>query len=183
MALAAWFAIGAALELLESHAASEATNADRSVFVLAGNYRTLAADWLWLETNLAWERHDPAETRRLINLTVAADPGSRYYWLNGARMLAYDLPLWADEADPGAPAAVVRRRRERAVDEAIALLGKETGERGPCAAIEIEIANICLYGLEDRQLAASHYETAAKFPDAPAYAARIAARLREEGSR
>lgn len=185
MALAAWLAGGAAIKSVGSGAVEVPTQgpAPVSVFSLLGAGRTLAADWFWLETNLAWERHDAPEVRRLIALTVAAEPASPYFLLNGARMLAYDLPVWADEVDPGAPAAVRHRRSTAAASEALGLLERGVARHGHSAAWEIEMANICLYALGDQVRAAEYYERAASYPDAPEYAARIAARLREEARR
>jgi hypothetical protein len=185
VALAAWLAGGAALTWIEDNCATVPTNepASHSVFELLGRARIFAADWFWLQANLAWERHDATETRRLIALSVAADPVSRYYWLNGARMLAYDLPAWANQADPDCPAVLRQRRSARAAAEAMALLQRGTAYHGRCAAFEIEMANICLYALGDRAGAAEHYERAAHRRDAPAYAARVAARLREPAER
>ncbi len=176
-----WLAGGAVMNSFEPGAGPGVDGAERSLFALAGNYRALLADWFWLETNLAWERHDARETRRLIDLTLAADPASRYYWLNSARMLAYDFPEWVKESDLEAPAVVQRRRAEIAAEEALELLQRAGRRNRSCAALEIEMANVCLYALEDRTRAAGHYRRAANLPDAPAYAARIAARLEEEG--
>jgi hypothetical protein len=168
------------MKSLEPGPEPEVDCADRSIFALAGSCRVLIADWFWLETNLAWERHDTTETRRLIALTLAADSASRYYWLNSARILAYDFPEWAKESDPQAPIVVQRRRTEIAAEEALELLQRAARRQRRCVAFEIEMANICLYALEDRTRAAGHYRRAAALPDAPAYAARIATRLEEE---
>jgi len=178
VALAAWLAGGAAIKSLDSGAVEKAAEQSSpfSIFSLLGAGRMLAADWFWLKTNLAWERHDAAETRRLIALTVAAEPASHYFWLNGARMLAFDLPAWADAADPGAPAAVRRQRYAEAASEALALLERGSTRHGACAAFEVEMANICLYGIGDAVRAAEFYERAAGHSDAPEYAARIAVR-------
>jgi len=61
--------------------------------------RAAVAGGFWLQANCAWERRDAAETAALLNLTVAADERPLYFWLNGARMPAYDLPAWRSTAD------------------------------------------------------------------------------------
>ena len=76
-----------------------------------GGYRTLAADCLWLKTNLAWENRDPVRVRRLIGFTLMADPKAPYFWLNGARILAYDLPAWQREQESQAPQVLQDRWR------------------------------------------------------------------------
>lgn len=145
---------------------------------LAGGYAPLVADWLWLRANLAWERRDAPETRRLIRRTVATDPQSAYFWLNGARMLAYDLPAWRRDTEPDAPAALQQRWRLTGADEAIAFLERGLAWHADSAALYLELANISLYVAEDRHRAADYYRQAAGRPDAPPYAARLAESLR-----
>jgi hypothetical protein len=173
--LAALLLGGAVLDSVEPGGTTGATQGHGRT--LAGGYGTLAADWLWLKTNLAWERRDAGATRRLIELTVAADPHSRYFWVNGARMLAYDLPSWRCANEPRAPRAMHRMWRDSAAREAIALLERGLAWHENSAALRIEMANISLYALGDRARAAKHYRLAAAQPDAPPYAARLCARL------
>ena len=61
---------------------------------LLGGMRSMLANACWLRTNLAWERRDLAGTTAMIDLTVAADERPLYFWLNGARILANDMPEW-----------------------------------------------------------------------------------------
>lgn len=141
---------------------------------LSGGLGVLAADWLWLETNVAWERRDAAETRQLVQRTVTADPQSVYFWLNGARMLAYDLPAWRCEGEPDAPAEVRRRWRQAGAAEAVAFLERGLAWHEHSASLYLELANLSYYAQNDRRRAAAYYRRAAACPDAPAYAARLA---------
>ena len=61
---------------------------------MLGGMRSVVAGGFWLRADLAWERRDPVETTALLELTVAADERPLYFWLNGARILAYDVPAW-----------------------------------------------------------------------------------------
>lgn len=141
---------------------------DATLAVLGGMRSTVASGF-WLRANLAWERRDPAATRLLVALTVAADERPAYFWLNGARMLAYDLPEWS----PPAPAAV----RERLVADharlALDFLEKGSRWHGPDAALYVEMGNIHLRRTHDLESAARCYRLAAQQPGAPYYAARI----------
>ncbi len=168
---------GAALQSFEPHPAESSVRITGRA--IAGGYAPLAADGFWLKANLAWERHDAAETRRLIGLAVAADPQTSYFWLNGARMLAYDLPVWRLEAERNVPVAVQQKWRQAAAAEALRWLTRGLAWHGNRAALQVEMANISLYGLGDPQLAAEYYARAAEQPDAPPYAARLAAQLRD----
>ena len=142
-----------------------------------GGLRAAVAGGFWLRTNLAWERHDAAATTRLLHLTVAADERPLYFWLNGARMLAYDLPEWRST---GAPLAV--RQRVAGEQAGIALEFLSTGLRAHAGTAEltIEMANIRLRALDDREGAARLFRQAAEKPGAPYYAARIHAELLRE---
>ena len=139
----------------------------------------LLADALWLETDLAWERHDAALTRCLIGLTLAVDPEADYFRLNGARMLAYDLPEWAGREAARETAAVRAHRRKRAAEEALALLARGLPRQPNSIALQLEMGNICLYGLGDAARAAKHYRLVAAQENAPAFASRICRRLSE----
>lgn len=147
---------------------------------VVGGYGTIVADYLWLETNLAWETRDVPKVRQLIDFTVKSDPQTPYFWLNGARMLAYDFPAWQCEESSLAPRAVQAGWRMRGADEALLLLERGQHWHGKSAVLHLEMANICLYGLCDRHRAAEYYRAAAEQSDAPDYAARIYARLHDE---
>jgi hypothetical protein len=142
--------------------------------VMPGGLRSVAADGFWLRANLAWERRDRETTRALLELTVAADERPAYFWLNGARMIAYDFPTWLPADIP----AFVRRKTVHAeAGRAVAFLEKGLRWRGPDAELLIEMANIHLWQRADLESAARCYRLAAEQPGAPYYAARIHAEL------
>jgi hypothetical protein len=136
-----------------------------------GGMRSAVASGLWLRAYQAWERRDAAGTTALLRLVVAADERPLYFWLNGARMLAYDVPTWAVEGD--APIAVQRKADAEAAAAACAFL--EEGRRAHPLAPEflIEMGNIQLRAAGDRERAAELFRSAAEMPGAPYYAARI----------
>ncbi len=142
-----------------------------------GGMRAVLAGGFWLKTNLAWERRDAAATAALLQLTVAADERPLTFWLNGARMIAYDLPEWGSK---DAPAAVQRRETEEQAKAALAFLEQGLRAHGPAAELYIEMANIRLRALGDREGAARLFRQAAEQPGAPYYAARIHAELLRE---
>lgn len=153
---------------------------EREKPAVAGGYRTFVADCLWLETNLAWETRDAHRARQMIEFTVSADPQSPYFWLNGARMLAYDFPVWRCEDERQAPLAVQTSWRRNGASEALRLLDRGQRWHGHSAVLHLEMANICLYAMGDRRRAAEHYRRASEQADAPEFAARIYARLQAE---
>ena len=150
-----------------------------SVAVLGG-YRALTADLLWLETYLAWAAGDLPATQSLIRLVTTVDERPVWFWLNGARMIAYDLAHWRlARASRAGPLTAEARRRINAeqADAALRLLADARGHHPESAAIAIEMANIELYVRGDVPAAARRYRQAAESPRAPYCAARIYAEL------
>jgi hypothetical protein len=186
LAGAALLAAGFGLRALETPAAAPAAWRGEQLATLAGRggatavlggWRSVVAGGFWLRANLAWERRDAAETAALVELTVAADERPAYFWLNGARMLAYDVPEWLPAITP----AVVRRRvSEEQAQQALRFLEKGLRWHGAAAEFYVEMANIHLRRRGDLEAAARCYRLAAEQPGAPYYAARIHAELLRE---
>ena len=146
-----------------------------SALPLLGGLRSAVASGCWLRANLAWEKRDAAATVALINLTVAADERPLYFWLNGARILACDLPEW--RMNSLMPAAMKSRLDEEQAQLALQFLEKGRRWHGPAADLYIEMGNIHLRRRGDIGQAARCYRLAAEQPGAPYYAARIHAEL------
>ncbi len=156
---------------LESRLADASLASGAGIFGALGGMRAAVASGFWLRTNLAWEKRDPVETMAYLQLTVAADEAPRYFWVNGARMIAYDLPEW--RLEPGAPAAVRARVSAEQAQAALAFLENGLRFHPDDAALLVEMANIRLRALDDREGAAQLFRRAAEQQDAPYYAARI----------
>jgi tetratricopeptide (TPR) repeat protein len=171
-----------ALRPLESHVAAnlragEPVPIESGSLAVLGGWRTVAAGGAWLRANLAWERRDAAVTRALLELAVTADPRTLHFWLNAARMMAYDFPAW--RAD-GAPRAVRERMIREEAERALEFLERGLTRHPAKAEIYLEMANIRLRALGDREGAAELFRLAAEQPDAPFHAARIHAELLRE---
>lgn len=143
--------------------------------LLPDSWRMAAANACWLRTNLAWERRDAAATRLLLELTVATDERSLGFWLNGARMIAHDFPVWREQ--PGMPEAVRARLRREEAEQALAWLERALVRHPAKAAIYLEMADIRWRSLGERAEAARLFRLAAEQPGAPWHAARIHAEL------
>ena len=142
---------------------------------MLGGLRPAMASACWLQANLAWERRDLAGTVEMIELTVATDERPLYFWLNGARILACDMPEW--RTTPLMPAALRGQIAEEQAQHALEFLEKGLRWRGPAADLYIEMANIHLRRRADVAQAARFYRLAAEQPDAPYFAGRIYAEL------
>ena len=145
-----------------------------------GGFRALAADVLWLQTYLAWAARDVRQTQTLIHLVTLVDDRPLGFWLNGARMLAYDMTQWRlNELDGAGPTVAIASKRIREEQAGLALryLGQARRRHPGSAEICVEIANIHLNIRRDLAAAAFWYRRAAESPSAPYYAARIHAEL------
>lgn len=172
------------LRPLESHLSVAPVRSMPQLALLAGSGGTVAvlggmraavAGCFWLRANLAWERRDAAATTTLIHLTVASDERPLHFWLNGARMIAYDLPEW--RLMPDATRAERRRAMIEQAGAALDFLRLGQQWRGASPEIMIEMANIRLRVLGDREGAARFFRRAAEMPGAPYYAGRVYAEL------
>ena len=143
-----------------------------------GGMRAAVASGFWLRTNEAWEKQDAARTTALLQLTVAADERPLYFWLNGACMLAYDLPAWGIASDTSE--TVRRARRAEGAAAAESFLNASLRAHPGSAELMIELANLQLRGRNDPAAAAEWFRRAAEQPGAPYYAARIHAELLRE---
>jgi hypothetical protein len=138
------------------------------------------ADLFWIRTNAVWEKNDIPATQTSIKLVTAVDPRPLYFWLNGSRMIAYDMPNWRIDKAGGweaVPEAVRRRFDEEQSAIAIKYIEGGLGFHPNEPILILEIGNIHLNRLKDVETAARYYLEASKQPDAPYYAARIYAEL------
>lgn len=147
---------------------------------LFGGFRAVIADFLWLETNSFWERQDLPATQTMISAVVTSDPRPLYFWINGARMIAYDMPFWRFDAAGGLDQITPETRRRIEEEQAwvaLALLDRalEVHPRHPL--LLVEIANIHLRRRNDLLTSAAYYRLAAEQAGAPYYVARIYAEV------
>lgn len=178
--VAPWFFLGALLALLRPLEARlrppPQTPSGGSLAVLGG-LRAVVAGGAWLKANLAWERREAAATEALLELTLAADDRPLYFWLNAARIMAYDFPAWQS---PEAPVAVREKNGRAATERALRLLERGLERHPAKAEFYQEMANLRLRALGDREGAAALFRLAAEQPGAPYHAARIHGELLRE---
>jgi hypothetical protein len=143
---------------------------------LLGGFRALVADVVWLSMYAAWERQDLPQTETLLRLVTAIDPRPAYFWLNGARILAYDLTAWRIARAGGyeqVPEGVQDRIGREQARRALQFLDAGMAYHPRSADLWTERANIELNRLQDLAAAAESYRRAWEQPDAPYFAARL----------
>ena len=158
-----------------------------TTLAILGGFRALVADLAWIRMYALWEGRDLPATETLLRVVTTIDPRPVYFWLNAARITAYDFPFWRVLAAGGfatVPGDVqTRLSHEQA---RAALRGLETAMRFHPANVElwVERANIELNRLGDPAAAAESYRRAWELPGAPYYVARLRAEvLRRAGRR
>jgi hypothetical protein len=147
---------------------------------LLGGFRAIVADFTWLRLHVIWEQRDLAATDTLLRLVTTIDPRPLYFWVNGARIIAFDMTAWRI-AEAGGHDLLSAVQRDRLGAEqarlAIRLLEEAMTFHPGNAALWIERANIELNRLRDSAAAADSYRKAWEQPGAPTYAARLHAEL------
>lgn len=147
---------------------------------LLGGFQAILADFFWIRTNTVWESNDLPGTQTYIKLVTAIDPRPIYFWQNGSRMIAYDMPNWRIDAAGGwdkVPDSAKRKFDEEQSTVGVEFLKNGLGFHPHEPLLYIEIANIYLNRLKDPATASEWYLKATEQPNCPQYAYRIYAEL------
>jgi tetratricopeptide (TPR) repeat protein len=141
-----------------------------------GGFRAVMADFLWIRTNTIWERRDRVKLDAMIRLVTTLDSRPDFFWINGARMIAYDVPSWRIREEGGY--AMVSESRQSVInqeqaEQAFVLLARARQFHPNAAKLYVEVAQIYLNRLKDSAEAAKWYLLASQQADAPYSAARI----------
>lgn len=153
---------------------------------LIGGFRTIIADFLFIRANLFWEKKDRPNTEAMLNLVVAVDPRPMFFWLNGARMLAYDMPAWEIKERGGfgqIPAGIERAIKEDYAELGVAFIDKAKSFHPDDYRVPLEKAQIYTNRLEDYAQAGQYYEEVIAMEGAPFYADRIYAEMLRRSGR
>lgn len=152
---------------------------------LLGGFRALVGDGAWIRMYALWERRDLAAVETMLRFVTAIDSRPVYFWINGARIMAYDLAAWRI-ADAGgnaiAPETEERIRREQGL-QALRHLDAAMRFHPQNADLWIERANIQANALRDYLAAAESFRRAWEQPRAPFYAARLHAEMLRRAGR
>lgn len=150
------------------------------VIGVLGGFRAVLADFLWIRTNTVWERRDRVTLDSMIRLVTTLDPRPDFFWINSARMTAYDVPHWRVREEGGHNAVPESRQqaitREQA-EQAFALLERAREFHPDAPRFYLETAQVYLNRLKDYENAAEWFLKASEMPGAPYFAGRIYAEL------
>ncbi|WP_269539199.1 tetratricopeptide repeat protein [Cerasicoccus fimbriatus] len=146
------------------------------VIGLLGGFRTLLADFVYLRANFYWEKYDRPNTEALLALTTSIDPRPMYFWLNGARIISYDIPVWRIREKGGfqeTPQFYQDEIFREQVERAIAMLDRAEKFHPDDPKIPLEKARIYFDKAKNYSEAAKNYKRVIEMPGAPQYANRI----------
>jgi tetratricopeptide (TPR) repeat protein len=147
---------------------------------LLGGFRAVLANFMWLRVNAHWEDYDLPGTQTMINFVTTVDPRPTFFWLNGARMIAYDMAVWRVreiDRDDNVPRAVKERLDDEQGMIAIRYLERGLNFHPDHPLLFIEIANIYQRKRLDVEQAAEYYRRASLTENTPTFAPRIYAEL------
>lgn len=160
--------------------AIEATLGEGLAVSILGGFRVILADLVWLRLNAVWEDQEWAKLSAMIRLVTILDPQTEFFWINSARMIAYDVPSWRIRS-AGADAPLSKSQRAtinlQQAEEAFILLHRALEFHPDSARLPIEIAQIYMNRLKDDAQAAKWFLKASQLPNVPEFTHLIYAEL------
>ncbi|HRE82100.1 MAG TPA: hypothetical protein PLN52_13710 [Opitutaceae bacterium] len=146
-----------------------------------GGLSAVAADFAWIQAMMAWERGNEAETVRGLHAAVLFNPRPHSFWVNGARILAFDIASWRLERLEAAISQVPRAARAKILEEqarqALSFLARGEEVLGQSAVLAIESGLIHLHARKDRLAASACFRRAIESGATPDYVKTLLAEL------
>ena len=147
---------------------------------MLGGFRTIMADFLWIRLNSNWEQRDLVKVSALCQLVTTLDPRPDFFWINSARITAYDMPNWRIRKEGGNHVVPESRQAEldrQQAEQAFAIIQRGLRFHPENPQLHLEMGQIYLNRLKDYEQAAKWFLSASELPGAPYYAARIYSEL------
>ncbi len=143
---------------------------------MLGGLRNLVADIIWIKNSIYWEKSNLPATETFIYLTTDLVPESLYFWINGARIISYDMSNWRLKLI-GRVENIPKLTKQSIWDEqakdGIKFLEKALLFHPNEPLIYIEIASMYINRLDDKLMGAKYYRMASEKNGAPYYVSRI----------
>lgn len=142
---------------------------------LLGGFREIAADFSWIAVYHAWQKRDVETLRQELAWATALNPDSTMFWLDGARMLGFDVAAWRREES--VDVATHKLINCEQLDLAVSFLDLAQAMHPDRADYPVEQAVLHLRLANDARAAERALIRAQKCSDAPPYVARVRAEL------
>jgi len=141
-----------------------------------GGLRALAADFLWLRANYYWQIKNPGLTETTALAVTRLQPDYPYFWIETARIVTFDMPVWRfGRQNP--PNSVEQRIRREQAERGLEILEEGKKFLPNDSGIPAEQARIHWIVLQDSDKAQEYYKEAYLKPDQRALYARLRAVL------
>lgn len=141
-----------------------------------GGYSDIAANFVWIRMNRSWERRMREEVISRLRIATSLSPESTFFWVNGARIVANDMPVWEVGDDFMATLQTTAEGRE--IQARYARLALELLDDAPPAvasseALLVEKCVIYWRKLDDLAAAIEILRALVERPETPYYLHRI----------
>lgn len=149
-------------------------------FAALGGYRSVAANFVWISMYGDWRYRMEAEVLEKMELAVALNPDSLYFWIDGSRIIANDMPVWqVGEASMGTlfdSEEGIAIRREYG-EQALRFLDAAPDRLAGQVPMIVEKGAICWQRLGDLERALVYFNEAVSDEAVPNYVCRVYAEL------
>lgn len=125
-----------------------------------GGVRALVADALWLRGNYYWQQKNIGLTETTLRTVTRLQPDYEYFWLETARIVTYDMPVWRFGRNFNLPRTVERAIRVQQAERGLEILREAEGFLPNSALLAAEQARIIWMILQDNLEASRLYQVA-----------------------
>lgn len=147
-----------------------------------GGYKNIAANFVWIGMYSEWQYRRKIPVLEKMKLAVSLNPDSVYFWVDGARIIANDMPVWrvGDEGmerlfdDSDAEGKAIREEYAR---QALRFLDKVPATLNDRYEIPLERGAIYWRRLNNVPQAIVELEKALRTPRPPYFLSRVYAEL------
>jgi tetratricopeptide (TPR) repeat protein len=144
---------------------------------LLGNFRQLGADLMWVKAYHDWSKKDLRTLRKTLGRVATLNPYATRFWLNGARMLAYDATAWRMARDDSLDERAVQGIKREQLAEALDYLTRGKRMLPDRWELEVEAAVLKLNLGADAEGALSIFESLENRSGLPFYVGRVRGEL------
>ena len=145
---------------------------------LMGSMTPILANIFFLRAYNFWEQKNIPKTKQYLYLSTVMNPHISVFWIEGARIIAYDIPSWTQTQQPDKGIDQIRIQEAK---NALNYLDRGNYFHSKNYLFPLEKAQIYLHRLKNLQGALYFYKKAIQ-QNAPWYVGRIYAELLEQNS-
>lgn len=151
-----------------------------------GGYRSVAANFVWISMYGDWRYRMKSDVLEKMELAVALNPDSLYFWIDGSRIIANDMPVW--QVGEASMATLFEDEvgiaiRKAYGEQALRFLGRAPDRLAEEIPMIVEKGAVCWQRLGDLDRALVYFEKAVANEAVPNYVCRVYAELLAKNGR